>query len=230
MLECVLFDLDGLLVDSEPLQLRSFQQAFKSFGVTLEPSVWFEWQDAGIPTARWIEDKHPGLDPEEFREVKKVIYEELIEGEMVLKPGARKLVEECSSEFKLAVVSGSRRESIEACLGRFDLQRWISLIVSGSELGRSKPLPDPYLEAMRVLNTDPSGAIALEDSTIGFRAARAAGLACIVCPEKTIPRRSNAFEGAALVVESLLELNAEGLRSIHQESRDLGDAELQDLP
>ena len=215
MLECVLFDLDGLLVDSEPLQFRSYQHALSQFGVSLDLAAWILWHSVEASASRWIRDQGLDIDPEEVRAVKKVHYDNLVSHELELKPGARELVNECSNEFELAVVSSSRRDSIEGCLRKFELHQNFSIYVSGAELKRSKPYPDSYLEALTVLNVAPESAIALEDSVTGYRAATAAGINCIVCPDHFIPKSNDAFLGAALVVESLTELNPETLRTVH---------------
>ncbi len=219
MLKAILFDLDGLLVDSEPLQFRSYQYALKQFGVSLDHDAWIQWHSVEASTTRWIKDQNLDLDVETLRSVKKVHYDELVATELTLKPGARELVEECSSSFQLAVVSSSRRESIESCLQKFDLHQRFSMFVSGAELKRSKPYPDSYIEALRVLNIGPGNAIALEDSSTGFRAATAAGIPCIVCPDHFIPKTKDAFANAALVVEFLHELDSDILRKVHTKSR-----------
>lgn len=215
MLECVLFDLDGLLVDSEPLQFRAYQYAFDQYGIRLSMNDWIDWHSAEASTARWVEKKQLDLEVEELRNTKKAYYEELIAAELELKAGVKALVEDCAQHYQLAVVSASRRESIEACLDRFGLQRHFTRLVSGSEVKRSKPFPDPYLAAMDALQTIPARAIALEDSLTGFRAATAAQLKCIICPDHFIPKPADAFDGAALVIDSLSGLSAHGLRDVH---------------
>jgi len=215
MLECVLFDLDGLLVDSEPLQFRAYQYAFDQYGIRLSMEDWIEWHRAEASTARWVEKKQLRLEVEQLRNTKKTYYEDLIATELELKAGVKALVEDCAQHYELAVVSASRRESVEACLDRFGLQRYFTRLVSGSEVKRSKPFPDPYLAAMDALQTIPARAIALEDSLTGFRAATAAQLKCIICPDHFIPKPADAFDDAALVIDSLSGLSAHGLRDVH---------------
>ena len=219
MLKCLLFDLDGLLVDSEPLQFRSYQYALGEFGISLDLDAWVQWHRVEASTTRWMRDQGFDLDPEKVRAVKKVHYDHLVTHELELKPGAKELVEMSSNEFELAIVSSSRRESIEGCLQKFNLHEKFSVFVSGAELARSKPYPDSYLEALKVMNMVPGNALALEDSVTGFRAATAAGIDCIVCPDHFIPKSNDAFSGAILVVESLLELNPELLRTTHGKVR-----------
>ncbi len=215
MLECILFDLDGLLVDSEPLQYRAYRHAFEEYGIDLSMDDWIRWHSVEASTARWVERENLQIDVQQLREIKKQYYEELIAKELNLKPGVRELVEDCSGNLQLAVVSASRRESIEACLTKFDLIRHFTVLVSGDQVARSKPFADPYLAAIEALNTSASRALAVEDSVTGFRAATAAQLACVVCPDHFIPKPDGAFDSAALVTQSLQELSAKSLYRLH---------------
>ena len=215
MLDCVLSDLDGLLVDSEPLQYRAYHYAFEQFGINLSMDDWIRWHSVEASTVRWIERERLELDVQLLREVKKQRYEQLIAAELTLKPGVRELIEDCATDLQLAVVSASRRESIEACLAKFDLIHHFSVLLSSDQVARSKPFADPYLAAMKALQTSPARAIAVEDSVTGFRAASAAELACVVCPDHFIPKAEAAFNTAALVTKSLTELSAERLRRLH---------------
>lgn len=215
VLECVLFDLDGLLVDSEPLQFRAYRQAFAQFGIELGMADWLRWHSTEASTPRWVESQRLDVDVQRLRSIKKDYYEQLIATELELKPGIRLLLEDSAASYRLAVVSASRRESIEACLDKFALRNHFSTLISGSEVARSKPFPDPYIAALRALQTTPARSIALEDSLTGYRAATAANLQCIVCPDHFIPKPAGAFDGAALVTESLQGLSAERLREIH---------------
>ena len=214
MLDSVLFDMDGLLIDSEPLQFHAYQKAFAEFGYELDREGWTRWHNVEASAARFIRDEGLDIDVVKVRALKKQLYEQLIDDELELKPGAHRLVEACAAEFRLALVSGSRPESIERCLQKFDLLKHFSALVSGEDQARSKPYPDAYLEGMRQLQTEPARAVAFEDSASGFRAAIAAGLPCIVCPDNFRARPDDAFDGAALMVESLLDVTMDSLTAI----------------
>lgn len=214
MLECVLFDMDGLLIDSEPLQFRAYRDAFAHFGYNLDRDGWTRWHNVEASAARFIEDEGIDIDVAEVRALKKITYEKMIDEDLELKPGAGELVQACAAEFRLALVSGSRPESIERCLQKFDLLKHFSVQVSGADQARSKPYPDAYLEAMRQLDIGPDRAIALEDSASGFRAAIAANLPCVVCPDHFRAPPENAFDGAVLLVNSLCEITPDRLRTL----------------
>jgi beta-phosphoglucomutase-like phosphatase (HAD superfamily) len=121
MLEVVIFDLDGLLVDSEPLQFQAYREAFAGHDVHLDLDDWPAWHMLEASAARWIEAHDLPLDAEQIRAEKKVVYEALIENELTLKPGARTLVEGLTNRFRMCIASGSRPESIVASLDRFSL-------------------------------------------------------------------------------------------------------------
>jgi HAD superfamily hydrolase (TIGR01509 family) len=214
VLECVVFDLDGLLVDSEPLQFRAYREAFALHGVAIDLSDWRRWQEVEASVPRWVELDGLEVDPEAVRADKKALYEELVMQELVLKPGAGSLVREAATHCRLCVASGSRREAIEACLGKFGLDRHFESFFSGTELERSKPHPDVYVHALASMGVAAQRALAIEDSVQGLAAASAAGLQCVVCPDTQHPRPKSDFAGAALLVDSLEELNVEVLERI----------------
>ena len=215
MLECVLFDLDGLLVDSEPLQFRAYRYAFGQFDIDLSMQDWTRWHSVEASTARWIESQNLNLDVQQLRTIKKCYYDKLIGDELQLKPGAGELIEDCVNGQRLAVVSASRRESIEACLDKFDLGRHFTCYVCASEVARSRPFADPYLATLQTLQTTADRAIALEDSLTGLRSTGAAGLGCFICPDHFIAKADDAFVEADLVVDSLVELSASRLQQVH---------------
>jgi beta-phosphoglucomutase len=206
MFEVVIFDLDGLLVDSEPLQFRAYREAFSRNNVTLELSDWPEWHRLEASAARWIDAYGLPLDAETIRTEKKILYEALIEHELTLKPGAKELVVSLSGQCRLCIASGSRPESIEASLNQFSLTPHFERQFSATQLPRKKPYPDVYLEALLKMQVSPQRALAIEDSVTGLQAATSAGISCVVCPDTFMPGSRTDYIGAALVVDSLEEL------------------------
>ena len=218
MLEVVIFDLDGLLVDSEPLQFRAYQKAFSQFGVEFKLDDWPRWHMLEASASRWIEDHKLAINPEAIRATKKIFYDELVEKELALKPGARGLVESLSNSYRLCVASGSRPESIENCLNRFSLTSYFEEVCSATLLRRKKPFPDVYLEALSKMRISNRQAIAIEDSLTGLNAAIDAGIKCIVCPDNFIPVSNTKFDGAALMIDSLERLSLSVLERVANDS------------
>lgn len=217
MLEVVIFDLDGLLVDSEPLQFRAYQKAFTQFGIEFKISDWAKWHQLEASASRWVETHKLAVNPEEIRARKKIVYDELVDNELTLKPGARTLVESLSNSYRLCVASGSRPESIENCLNRFSLTPYFEKQFSATLLPRKKPYPDVYLETLLEMQVSSQHAIAIEDSLAGLKAATAASVKCIVCPDNFIPTPTLKFCDAALVIDSLESLSPSIIENIAKE-------------
>ena len=199
MLSSVVFGLDGLLIDSDTQQFEAYRLAFREFDYELTQAAWTRWHGVETPASRLVCDEGLDIDAEVMRSVKKRHYDRLIVEELQTKPGAMALVFECAEHFELAVASGSRRESIEGCLDKFGVLSAFFAICSG-------------------VDAPPADAVALEDSVSGFRAATAAGLPGILCPDVLTLTPGERFSGAALVVESLEQLSAEQLRAVHADS------------
>lgn len=219
MIEVVIFDLDGLLIDSEPLQYRAYREAFSRHGISLSLDDWPRWHDLEASAARWVAAHNLQVDPEEIRSKKKILYENLIINELALKPGARQLVEDLSGKYRLCVASGSRPESIEACLDRFSLKPYFEMQFSATLLKRKKPFPDVYIEALSRMQVKPRCAIAIEDSVTGLKAALAAGIKCVVCPDGFVPAPISDYDGATLVVDSLQGLSVSQIEQIAGEQK-----------
>lgn len=213
-LELVVFDLDGLLVDSESLQFEAYRDVFSRHGAEFDYRDWPRWHQLEASARRWIEAQGLDLDAELIREQKKQHYEQLIETRLKLKPGARELIENLSGQVRLCVASGSRIESIEACLARFSLLGHFEQLFSATTLKRKKPHPDVYLEALGRTSVSAFNAIALEDSPTGLQAALGAGILCVVCPDSFLPHPPEAYEGAARIVGSLADLDFAALRAL----------------
>ncbi len=213
-LELVIFDLDGLLVDSESLQFEAYQQVFARHGVAFEKSDWPEWHRLEASAARWIESQRLPLDAETIRAEKKLIYQRLIDEKLKLKAGARQLIDRLTGHCRLCVASGSRPESISACLDKFSLTSNFEQLFSATLLARKKPFPDVYLQALETMRVAAANAIAIEDSVTGMQASIAAGIHCVVCPDSFYQHPLCDFDGAALIVDSLENLEFKTLERL----------------
>jgi HAD superfamily hydrolase (TIGR01509 family) len=199
------FDMDGLLVDSEPLWVLAETELFARHGQAFGPA------DAEATHGRSIEDtildyaaRLGGLDPTALRAEliarMRVLYLERTS----LRPGARDLVRSLEGRLGLGVASNTDRDLVELALRKVGLLDAFAAIASGVDVGRPKPHPDVYLAACRALAVEPGHAVALEDSLDGVRAAKAAGMTCVGVPERD--GLDLAAAGADVVVRSLAEL------------------------
>ncbi|MEU4896863.1 HAD family phosphatase [Streptomyces sp. NPDC044780] len=199
----VIFDLDGTLVDSEPLYYEAGRRTLERYGVT-----GFTWEEhcqfIGIGTRETLEalrDRY-GIDApvEELLAVKNRHYLELAAATEVF-PAMRGFVERLSAAgHPLAVASGSSRSAIESALKATGLDALLSVRVSAEDVGRGKPEPDVFLAAARLLAVDPADCVVVEDAGPGVEAARRAGMRCIAVPYAGGPAPdAGAFASAGMV-------------------------------
>ena len=185
MISAIVFDFDGVLADSEPLHLRSYQEVLSSMGATLPAEEYYAdylgYEDEGVfkglSNARgWA------LTPPQIATLtaeKAAVMDALIGETEVLYPGAAACVERLASGWPLGIASGGLRQEIERILRRSGLQRHIRFIVAAGETPASKPAPDPYRRAAELHGKRPVNCLAVEDSRWGIQSAKDAGLWCI---------------------------------------------------
>jgi len=175
----VLFDLDGVLIDSTPAHARAYAEVMARHGLD---SIRYA-KLAGRPTREVFgELGFDGTRLDEIVREKQVAAREILRSETPLFPGARELLERLhATEIRLALVTGGSRESVRVVVERFGLDAWLDSVVTGEDVGRGKPAPDPFLEACARLDVLPEEALGIEDSASGLRSARAAGIpVCLV--------------------------------------------------
>lgn len=202
----VIFDMDGLLVESEHLQSKSFEKVLKQHGIIPEYNEAGTIQIAGITAKEnfeLIKRKHDiSLSADELVGLKNEIYSQIIKEGIDPMPGAHKLVAGLKEAgIKIAVASSSIPGDIESVLKQIELFDEFDAIVSGSEVKQSKPAPDIFLEAASRLGIRPARCIVLEDAEAGITAGKKAGMRVIAVPNKFTFH--NDFSKADLIIKSL---------------------------
>jgi HAD superfamily hydrolase (TIGR01509 family) len=204
----VVFDLDGVLVDSEQVWDDARRELVAERG-----GSWTE--DAtrammGMSSLEWSRYMHDelgvDLDPAEISAAVVERLERLYRQRLPLLPGAREAVHALGKRWPLGLASSSNREIIELVLELSELADAFTAAVSSEEVARGKPAPDVYLEAARRLGVPATECAAVEDSTNGLRAAAAAGMTVIAFPNKAFPPTVDALGLASAVIGSLDEL------------------------
>jgi beta-phosphoglucomutase len=211
--QAVVFDFDGVLADSEPLHLRSYQQIFEPHGVKLDAKTYCErylgFDDEGA--FRHIADDFGLILGDEEIELlmaeKTRRLEALLSNENVLYPGAAACARGLAAVWPISIASGAVRYEIELMLRGSGLIDTFKFIVAAGETDRTKPAPDPYLRAAELHGVPPSACVAIEDSRWGLESARTAGLRTIAITH-TYPRAELTGE-ADLVVDRLDEITPE---------------------
>jgi len=211
MIESVVFDLDGVIVDSEQMWDDVRERLAKERG-----GRWHDGAQAammGMSSPEWAAYMHDEIglsdSPAEINdEVVRRMLERYRE-RLPLIPGAVEAVRRLAAGFRLAVASSSNRPLIETVLERAGIAELFDAVVSSEEVTAGKPAPDVYLEALRRLGADSGSTAAVEDSSNGIRAAHAAGLRVIVLPNAHYPPQPEALALAHEVIGSPRELTPE---------------------
>jgi beta-phosphoglucomutase family hydrolase len=206
-IQAVIFDLDGLIIDSEPLQLRAINQALAPVGITLTEADWMQRVGyKSIETIRLLRAQHGfERDPEEIERDKVRAYRQIIrEGDALkLMPGVRESIHACQdAQLALALASSSVRADITVILDTFELSGLFDVVVAGDEVSQGKPDPEIFLKAAEGLAVDPAACLVLEDAPSGIAAAHAAGMVSIAIPNR-FTRHQN-FNGAGVILDTLL--------------------------
>jgi HAD superfamily hydrolase (TIGR01509 family) len=206
--QAVIFDLDGLIIDSEPLQLRAINQALAPVGITLTEADWvLRVGYKSIETIRRLQAQH-GFDqnPDEIERDKVRAYQQIIrEGDALkLMPGVCEAIHACQdAQLALALASSSVRADIAVILDTFELSGLFDVVVAGDEVSKGKPDPEIFLKAAEGLAVDPAACLVLEDAPSGIAAAHAAGMVSIAIPNRFTQHQN--FNEAQVIVATLFD-------------------------
>lgn len=184
MIKCVIFDMDGVVVNTEPLAHTAGTEVYKSLGITVPDDVYASFTGnsdkniiAKLKNLYDIKLTHDEL-LEAFNNRYFQVFEESVD--LSLMPGVKQLIQELHSKgIKLILASSSTKRKIDAVFTRFGLYPYFDAIVSGEDFEESKPNPAIFIEAVRLSGFSKEECIVIEDSTNGIRAAKGTGIYCI---------------------------------------------------
>jgi HAD superfamily hydrolase (TIGR01509 family) len=207
MFDAILFDNDGVLVDTESLYFRANRDVLATVGVDLDEATYIElYLRQGVGAFHLAAR---GLSPEQIlalREARNRRYTDLVAHEDILVPGVFDLVRRLAERYRLAIVTSAEPEPFARSHARTGLLPFFELVLTRADTIRAKPDPDPYLLAVRRLGLPGARCLVIEDSERGLRAAKAAGLACWVVPSGLT--RGSDFGAADAVLPNLGEAAA----------------------
>ena len=208
MIEAVVFDLDGVIVDSEHVWDAAREALARERG-----GHWHEraQQDMmGMSSLEWSRYMHDRIGlrepPEEISAEVVRRLESIYRKELPLIDGAPEAVARLAERWPLAIASSSNRPLIDLVLGLSGLGRYFRATVSSEEVPRGKPAPDVYVEAAHRLSTEPTRSAAVEDSHNGILSAKAAGMYVVAIPNTHYPPSEQALVRADVVLRSISEL------------------------
>jgi len=211
MIAAVIFDLDGVLIDSEQVWDEARRALVAEHGLPWPDDATRAMMGMSSPEwSRYVRDAL-GVDlPAEAINADIVRrLEAVYRAQLPLLPGAREAIVRVAAHFPLAIASSSNRELIDLVLEVGGLAPHFRATISSEEVARGKPAPDVYREAARRLGVDPARCAAVEDSHAGIRSAHAAGMRVLAIPNPHFPPDAEALALADVVLEGLEGLTVE---------------------
>lgn len=209
MIEAVIFDMDGLLVDSEPVWDQARRDMATQAGV--------DWNRddhracMGVSTHEWaaymIRRLSLAMTPQQVAEAIIARMVERYKQQIPFLPGALAAVDLAAQHYPTAVASGSPRLLLDTVVSSPELRGKFQVVLDSDGLAAGKPAPDVYLETARRLGIAPERCVCLEDSANGITAGKRAGMAVIAVPDPRFPPSRSTLEQADVVLNSLEEFS-----------------------
>jgi HAD superfamily hydrolase (TIGR01509 family) len=213
--DAVVFDLDGLLLDTEQVWDEVREGLVRERG-----GRWHDRAQAdmmGMSSKEWSRYLHDELGlaepPEELNRIVVERMEDRYRQQLPLVDGAAEAVRRLAGRWPLGLASSSNRPLIDLALDLMGVAELFRATVSSEEVDRGKPAPDVYLEAARRLGVRPENAVAVEDSASGIRSAKAAGMGVVAIPNAHFPPADEVLELADVRLESLASLTPDAVES-----------------
>jgi HAD superfamily hydrolase (TIGR01509 family) len=208
----ILWDNDGVLVDTEGFYFQACRSVLAGIGVELTTSQFKEIslrQGGSV----FILAAHQGISTEEiacFRAERDRIYADLLRTNSCVVDGAEEVLRSLHGRFRMGVVTSTRREHFEIAHSKSGLMTYLDFVIAHGDYRRSKPYPDAYMTALERIDLRPANCIVVEDSERGLAAATAAGLECLILRSEWTT--DGDFRTARKVLEGIQEVPEEVMR------------------
>lgn len=204
----VIFDMDGVIVDSEPLHVRAFEEIFSGLGHAdhgLHFPDYFGRSDK-VVWLDFIERHRPPHSLEHLTHIKEQRYLDLLNGTRPIYPGVEDLLRDLAPVTRLGLASGSVHAMIDAVLALRGLRPLFGAVASSQDVPHPKPAPDVFLHAASLLQVAPADCVVIEDSAAGVAAARAAGMRVIAITNSLPAERLKAADQVVRTYSEIREL------------------------
>jgi HAD superfamily hydrolase (TIGR01509 family) len=214
MISTILFDLDGTIIDSESLAFRAILDAAGAWGVPITRA-----DASSIAGKKWsvafdlLFEKYefPLSKAEASNNIVKR-YKELVSQEIRVVPGVCEAIRDFAKHFRLGLVSGSYREDILWALKRLDVLEHFEVVLGAEDYPNSKPAPDGYAKALKILSVPPEEALVFEDSSPGIASAKSAGIAVVAVSSTNHFHQD--LSGATTSIHDFMNVDTEWVRRL----------------
>lgn len=206
--DAILFDNDGILVDTEPLFLQATQEILATVDVILTAD---EYHEISMRQGRAVFSlaEARGVSDDEIRVLRTSRnrrYSELIDQGVRIFDGVAETLERLHGILPMAIVTSSDREHFDRIHKQTELMRFFDFVLTAGEYAHHKPHPEPYLAAASRIGAAPDRCLVIEDTERGVRSATTAGMSCIVIPNEL--SKAGNFENAHTILHSMRELTS----------------------
>ncbi|MGH7872536.1 MAG: HAD family hydrolase [Candidatus Binatia bacterium] len=213
MITSIIFDLDGLLADTERLHCLAYQTAMKEHGFVLSELDYAEhWVRRGDGISEWLTAHSLAIDAAAVRARKSAHYLELLATSLRPMDGALELLTNLRGTVRIALASSSYRDAVDGVLAGLNIANFFEVIVSGLDVAQVKPAPEIFLKAADLLGVAPAHCLVLEDAEKGIIAAHRAGMRSVAIPNEYT--RHHDFSKATRICGSLAEITPAFLQSL----------------
>lgn len=186
-IKAIIFDMDGVLIDSERISFQSFQEVLKEYNYTIDEAKYLKFIGRNVKGIREIFEKEYGTDfpfDEVYAKKSKLATEITNRNGVIIKPGVHELLDYLRDNgYKIAVATSTRKERALELLEAGNIKAKVNYVIGGDQVENSKPNPEIFIKAAKGLGVDPDNCIVIEDSDAGITAAHAAEMIGIHVPD-----------------------------------------------
>jgi len=215
MITTVIFDMNGVIIDDEPLHKQAFRKTFKPLGINLTSEEYKRHcmgksDKSGYKAILNAYDLK-NIDTQGLVNKKSKIYWQLIQGNIQPFPGVIELIKKLCQNFTLALTTSATRKEAKMVLNYFGITKNFKVIVTAEDITKSKPDPEPYLITAKKLQEEPKCCLVIEDSKAGIQSAKNADMKCIAV---TTTHKRSELQNADLIVDSFTEITDDIIKTL----------------
>lgn len=217
-LRAAIFDMDGVLIDSNPYHLQKWVELLSARGIAYKPEDLRQkvlGHTADVPIRFFLGSQLSKEDRDKLRDELEEKFRQSFPPQAKPLPGLEPLIGECQrAGLSLAVASAAPAKNVETIVDALGFRPYFRCLITGDEVARPKPDPEIYIKAAEKLGLDPAACVAFEDSFAGVESAKRAGMKCIAIASTLPVEELRAHTQADLAVRSFKELGIDALRNL----------------